>query len=83
MSCAGGLAALAVGRNVRNHDYEAHGAELVSLKDGSRLVRYHTKGPLQNIAISDDGTLMAGIEVPAVTPEGSLLGAYRLHIWNI
>lgn len=83
VSCAGGLAALAVGRNVRNHDYEAHRAELVSLKDGSRLVRYHTKGPLQNIAISDDGTLMAGIEVPAVTPEGSLLGAYRLHIWNI
>lgn len=78
-----GVAALAVGRNVRNHDYLAHGAEVVSLSDGSLLTRYHTSGPLQNIAVSSDGTLMAGIEVPAVTPEGSLLGAYRLHIWKI
>lgn len=80
---AKGIAALAVGRNVQNHDYKAHGADAVNLADGSLIVRYHTAGPLQNIAISDDGSLMAGIEVPAVTPEGSLLGAYRLHIWKI
>lgn len=83
LDAAKGVAALAVGRNVRNHDYKAHGAEAVNLADGSRICRFHTAGPLQNIAISDDGSLMAGIEVPAVTPEGSLLGAYRLHIWKI
>ena len=79
---ASGIAALAIGRNVRNHNYKAHGAEIINLKDGSELNFYHTQGPLQSIAISDDGRWVAGIEVPAVTPEGSLLGAYRLHLWD-
>ncbi len=79
---AGGVAALAVGRNVRNHDYKAHGVRVVSLKDGTLLNAYHTAGPLQTLAISDDGRRIAGIELPAVTPEGSLIGAYRLHIWE-
>ena len=76
------MAALALGRNVRNHNYKAHGAAVVSLTDGNLLNEYHTAGPVQAIAISDDGASIAGIEVPAVTPEGNLLGAYRLHIWE-
>ena len=76
------VAALALGRNVRNHNYKAHGAAVVSLTDGSLLNEYHTAGPVQAISISDDGLSVAGIEVPAVTPEGNLLGAYRLHIWE-
>ena len=83
VSASGGLAALAVGRNVRNHDYHAHGAQIVRLKDGALLQYFHTAGPLQGIAISEDGEYAAGIEVPAVTPEGTLLGAYRLHIWSL
>ncbi len=79
---AGGVAALAVGRNVRNHDYKAHGVSVVSLKDGTLLNEYHTAGPLQTLAISDDGHRIAGIELPAVTPEGNLIGAYRLHLWE-
>lgn len=80
---AGDVAALAVGRNVRTHDYKVHGAAAVSLKDGREISSYHTKGPVQAIAISKDARRMAGIEVPAVTPEGELIGAYRLHIWDI
>ena len=76
------MAALAIGRNVRNHDYKAHGAAVISLSDGTLLNEYHTKGPLQTLAISSDGRYVAGIEVPAVTAEGNLLGAYRLHIWD-
>lgn len=79
---ASGVAAIAIGRNVRNHDYKAHGAAAVSLADGQVLARYHTAGPVQAAAISEDGRHMAGIEVPAVTPEGNLIGAYRLHIWD-
>lgn len=83
VSTAKGMAALAVGRNVRNHDYHAHGAAIVSLSDGKERHYYHTAGPLQAIALSSDGKWAAGIEVPAVTPEGNLLGDYRLHIWNV
>lgn len=77
-----GIAAIAIGRNVRNHDYGAHGAAVISLVNGKELNRYHTKGPIQAISISDDGKYAAGIEVPAVTPDGDLIGSYDLHIWN-
>lgn len=39
-----GIAAIAIGRNVRNHDYGAHGAAVISLVNGKELNRYHTKG---------------------------------------
>ena len=78
-----GRAALAVGRNVRTHNYKVHGAAAVRLSDGGELCFYHTEGPVQSAAISDEGRRMAGIEVPAVTPEGRLLGAYRLHLWEV
>lgn len=77
-----GIVAIAIGRNVRNHDYGAHGAAVISLVNGKELNRYHTKGPVQAISISDDGKYAAGIEVPAVTPDGDLIGSYDLHIWN-
>ncbi len=82
LAFAPGIAAVAVGRNVRTHEYSAHGAAAVSLEDGRELSFFHTEGPLQGIAISADGKLIAGIEVPALTPEGKIIGAYRLHIWE-
>ncbi len=83
MDFGGGRAALAVGRNVRTHNYKVHGAAAVDLSGGKEISFFHTAGPVQSIAISADGRRMAGIEVPAVTPEGSLLGAYRLHLWDL
>ena len=74
------MAACAVGRNVRTHNYAAHGA--VVLNDGTELNFFHTEGPLQAVAISSNGKKIAGIEAPAVTPEGKIIGAYRLHIWQ-
>ena len=35
------------------------------------------------MAISKDGRWLAGAEAPAMTPEGKLIGAYRLHIWDM
>ena len=75
--------ALAIGRNVRTHEYSVHGAVSLDMTNGSVKHYYHTKGPVQNIAVSADGKTMAGIEVPAVTPEGTLIGSYQLHIWEI
>ncbi len=76
-------AALAIGRNVRTHDYKVHGGAAVDLINGKLLQFFHTQGPVQSMAISEDGKTMAGIEVPAVTPEGKLIGTYQLHIWEI
>lgn len=81
---AQGLAACAVGRNVRTHRYEeAHGLTLIKLSDGSVKGHFSTEGPLQAIAISQSGQFAGGIEAPALTPEGKILGAYRFHIWDL
>jgi len=78
-----GKAACAVGRNVRTHDYKAHGASVLNLADGKEEHFFHTEGPCQAVAISRDGTWLAGVEAPALTPEGKLIGSYRLHIWKL
>ncbi|NCD08651.1 MAG: hypothetical protein EOL98_04355 [Negativicutes bacterium] len=80
---ANGVAACAVGRNVRTHNYKAHGALILKLNDGSELKFFQTEGPLQAIKISNDGQFVAGIEAPAVTPEGKIIGGYRFHLWQI
>ncbi len=80
---ADGKIACAVGRNVRTHDYSAHGALLLNIEDGSIAGFFHTEGPLQSVGISQDAVHMAGVEAPAVTPDGRIIGAYRLHIWTL
>ncbi len=83
LAFADNLVACAIGRNVRTHNYKAHGALLVDLRDGGKRAFFATEGPLQAIAVNDSGTQLAGVEAPAVTPQGKILGAYRLHIWDI
>lgn len=78
-----GLAACAIGRNVRTHDYKAHGGLVIDLQTGKEKKFYQTEGPVQAIDITPDGTMLAGVEAPAVTPQGKIIGAYRLHIWKI
>lgn len=79
---AGRLAACAVGRNVRTHNYKAHGALVLDLETGKRYSYFPTEGPCQAIGISPDGKWLAGVEAPALTPDGKIIGAYRLHIWK-
>lgn len=78
-----GLAACAVGRNVRTHDYQAHGALILDFYSGRQKHFFHTEGPVQAVDISGDGTQAAALEVPALTPDGRLLGAHRLWIWRL
>ena len=82
LAFADNLVACAVGRNVRTHNYAAHGALILDLPTGNQLGFYHTEGPLQAIAISPDGHYVGGVEAPAVTPQGKIIGAHRLHIWH-
>ena len=83
LAFADNLVACAVGRNVRTHNYKAHGMLLVDLKDGEQKVFFPTEGPCQAIDISSDGTKVAAVEAPVLTPNGKILGAYRLHIWDV
>ena len=79
---ADNIAACAIGRNVRTHNYKAHGALLVDLNTGKEIEFHQLEGPCQAIAISGDQKHLAGVEAPALTPEGKIIGSYRLHIWN-
>ena len=75
--------ACAIGRNVRTHNYAAHGALLFDLSTGQARASFATEGPVQAIAVAKDGSRVAAVEVPAVLPEGRLIGSHRLHIWKI
>ena len=77
-----GKAVCAIGRNVRTHDYKAHGLVFLNLDTGKEEAFFPTEGPCQAAGISDDGLWLAAVEAPAVTPEGKIIGAYRLHIWD-
>ena len=78
----GSLLACAIGRNVRTHNYKAHGALVLDLASSQQQSFFATEGPCQAIGISPDGSWVAGVEAPALTPQGKIIGAYRLHIWK-
>lgn len=82
LTFAGKLLACAVGRNVRTHNYKAHGALVLDLETGKKQSFFATEGPCQAVGISADGKWVAGVEAPALTPQGKIIGAYRLHIWK-
>ena len=56
---------------------------MIKLANSEKQAFYNTEGPLQAIALSKDGKYVAGVEVPAVTPEGKIIGSHSLHIWKI
>ena len=60
----------------------AHGALVLDLETGKKYSYFPTEGPCQAIGISPDGQWLAGVEAPALTPDGKIIGAYRLHIWK-
>lgn len=91
--CAGGgveevdygehLAVVGVGRNLRTKDISVHGAAIISLSDGALKDKLQTEGPCQAVALSADEKTIAAIEAPALMADGRIIGAYRLHFYNI
>lgn len=78
-----GLIACAIGRNVRTHNYKVHGVAIIDAKTGEKNSFFHSAGPTQAVAISSDNKKIAAIEAGAVTPEGEIIGAYRLNIYTV
>lgn len=70
----------AIGRNIRTHNYSAHGIAAVDLVTGEKRNFLPFDGPCQAVAVNDTETLVAAIEAPAMTPAKEIIGAYRLHI---
>lgn len=60
-----------------------YGAMLINLGERTEPQLYPTPGPLQSVAISANRKFLAGIETPAQTESGKIIGEYRLHIWEI
>lgn len=83
MAYTGELMAFAIGRNLQTKQYSVHGLGVLSVKTGEEIQRFSTHGPCQAVAISSDGRKAAAVEAPAALPNGEIIGAYRLHIWDV
>lgn len=79
----GNLVAAAIGRNVRTHDYSAHGALVLESGTGKEVFFAQTEGPCQAVALNREGTMVAAVEAPAVVKSGKVLGIHQLHLWHI
>lgn len=75
-------AAISVGMNVRTKAVAVHGITLLNLEFGTVLDSMMTTGPCINVAVSQDGNYVAGIEAPVKLDAGEIIGKYRLHIWK-
>lgn len=77
------LAVVGVGRNLRTKDIGVHGAAVIRLSDGVLQDKLQTEGPCQAVAISADEKTIAAIEAPALMSDGKIIGAYRLHFYEL
>ncbi len=83
----GQYAVLAVSKRSKNPNESLHGISMFDLTtNGSGLQKYlytyRTEGqlPYDTLAISDDGSLIAIIEMPIVMPDETLRGKNRVHV---
>ncbi len=72
----------AVGRNTKTKDHRIHGLYVLSLPDGLLEERLATEGPCVAAAISSDQRLAAGIEAPLQLDDGTIVGGYRIWLWE-
>ena len=83
----GHYAALAVSKRSQNPNESLHGVSVFNLTEGDSglskyLHTYRTEGqlPYDTLAISDDGSTIAIVEMPIVLPDETLRGKNRVHI---
>lgn len=72
----------AVGRNTKTKDHRIHGLYVLSMPDGTLEDRLATAGPCAAAAISPDQRLVAGVEAPLQLDDGTIVGAYRVWLWE-
>ena len=80
-------AVLAVSKRSQNLSESLHGISVFDLTaEGSGLAKYlytyRTEGqlPYDTLAIRDDGTLIAIVEIPIIMPDETLRGKNRVHV---
>lgn len=74
--------AAAVGRNTKSKDTSVHGVYLLDMPNAAAVEKLATEGPCAAVAISPDERLVAGIEAPLQLDDGSIIGGYRLWLWE-
>lgn len=72
----------AVGRNTKTKDPAVHGIYLIDMPYAAAVEKLATEGPCAAAAISPDERLVAGIEAPLQLDDGSIIGGYRLWLWE-
>ncbi len=83
MAFAGGrLIAVAVGRNTKTKDPGVHGIYVLDMPNAAAVEKLATAGPCAAVAVSPDERLVAGIEAPLQLDDGSIIGGYRLWLWQ-
>ncbi len=74
--------AVAVGRNTKTKDAGVHGIYVLDMPNAAAVEKLATAGPCAAVAISPDERLVAGIEAPLQLDDGSIIGGYRLWMWE-
>lgn len=74
--------AVAVGRNTKTKDPGVHGVYVLAMPNAAAVEKLATAGPCAAVAISPDERLVAGIEAPLQMDDGSIIGGYRLWLWE-
>lgn len=73
-------AAAAIGRNTKTKDSLVHGLYLYHLINGQIDGRIATDGPAIAAAITDQGNMVAVVEVPLKLDDGTIIGSYKLSL---
>ncbi len=74
--------AVAVGRNTKTKDPGVHGIYMVDMPNAAAVERLATAGPCAAVAVSPDERLVAGMEAPLQLDDGTVIGGYRLWLWE-
>lgn len=82
VAVAADVVAVAVGRSIRTKDVSVHGVQVFDLLNVRLLDQMSMTGPCVSVAMTPDGRTLAAVEAPLQLEDGSIIGEYRLHVWE-